>query len=53
MTAVANAHADPHRLRHAEDVSDRVPAPKRIVVGYGFWIFLLSDFVLFAGFFAT
>lgn len=29
------------------------PAPMRIVVAYGFWIFLLSDFVLFSCFFAT
>ncbi len=26
---------------------------KRIVVGYGFWIFLISDIILFAAFFAT
>ena len=29
------------------------PAPKRIVTGYGFWIFLLSDMVMFSAFFAT
>ncbi len=29
------------------------PAPKRIVVGYGFWIFILSDFVIFSCFFAA
>lgn len=29
------------------------PAPKRIVVGYGFWIFILSDIILFATLFAT
>jgi cytochrome o ubiquinol oxidase subunit 3 len=29
------------------------PVSKRIVVGYGFWIFLLSDFVMFSAFFAT
>jgi cytochrome o ubiquinol oxidase subunit 3 len=29
------------------------PARKRIVVGYGFWIFLLSDIVVFACFFAA
>jgi cytochrome o ubiquinol oxidase subunit 3 len=29
------------------------PAPKRIVTGYGFWIFLLSDIVMFSAFFAT
>jgi cytochrome o ubiquinol oxidase subunit 3 len=29
------------------------PATKRIIVGYGFWIFLLSDFVMFSAFFAA
>jgi cytochrome o ubiquinol oxidase subunit III len=29
------------------------PATKRIIVGYGFWIFLLSDIVVFSCFFAT
>jgi cytochrome o ubiquinol oxidase subunit 3 len=29
------------------------PASKRIIVGYGFWIFLLSDFVMFSAFFAA
>jgi cytochrome o ubiquinol oxidase subunit 3 len=29
------------------------PAPKRIIVGYGFWIFLLSDVIMFSAFFAT
>jgi heme/copper-type cytochrome/quinol oxidase subunit 3 len=29
------------------------PATKRIVTGYGFWIFLLSDFILFSGFYAA
>jgi len=29
------------------------PATKRIITGYGFWIFLLSDFILFAGFYAA
>src|SRR6202789_541393 len=29
------------------------PAPKRIVVGYGFWIFLLSDVIMFSAFFAA
>src|SRR5438270_13000242 len=29
------------------------PASKRIVVGYGFWIFLLSDFVMFSCLFAS
>jgi len=29
------------------------PAPVRIVVGYGFWIFILSDMVMFSAFFAA
>jgi cytochrome o ubiquinol oxidase subunit III len=29
------------------------PASKRTVVAYGFWIFILSDFVLFSGLFAA
>jgi cytochrome o ubiquinol oxidase subunit 3 len=33
--------------------SEAGPAPKRIVVGYGFWIFLLSDIVMFSGLFAA
>jgi len=33
--------------------SEAGPAAKRIVVGYGFWIFLLSDIVMFAAFFAA
>jgi len=36
-------------VAHAE----RSPASKRIIVGYGFWIFLLSDIVMFSAFFAT
>jgi cytochrome o ubiquinol oxidase subunit 3 len=33
--------------------SDVGPAPKRIVVAYGFWIFLLSDIIMFAALFAS
>jgi cytochrome o ubiquinol oxidase subunit III len=29
------------------------PASKRIVVGYGFWIFLISDIIMFSAFFAA
>jgi cytochrome o ubiquinol oxidase subunit 3 len=35
------------RHQAAEHVS------KRIIVGYGFWIFLLSDIIMFSAFFAT
>jgi cytochrome o ubiquinol oxidase subunit III len=34
-------------------VTHQGPAPKRIVVAYGFWIFLLSDIVMFSALFAT
>jgi cytochrome o ubiquinol oxidase subunit III len=29
------------------------PASKSVIVGYGFWIFLLSDIVMFSAFFAA
>jgi cytochrome o ubiquinol oxidase subunit III len=29
------------------------PAPKRVVVAFGFWVFLLSDIVMFSALFAT
>ncbi|MGJ4898137.1 MULTISPECIES: cytochrome o ubiquinol oxidase subunit III [unclassified Bradyrhizobium] len=48
--AQAPAYADPHQLRAAEHPG---PAPKRIVTGFGFWIFLLSDIVMFSCFFAS
>lgn len=52
MTAVAEqAHADPHHISLA--IEHPGPAPKRIVTGYGFWIFLLSDIVMFSCFFAA
>jgi cytochrome o ubiquinol oxidase subunit 3 len=56
----AAATADPHRLgrssglRHAasENAGGGLRA-KRIITGYGFWIFLLSDIIMFSAFFAT
>ena len=60
--AAAGGHADPYRLGHGEGSSERDPktehghgglASKRIVVGYGFWIFLLSDIIMFSAFFAS
>jgi cytochrome o ubiquinol oxidase subunit 3 len=35
------------------DAGEAGPAPKRIVVAYGFWIFLLSDIVMFSALFAA
>jgi len=29
------------------------PASKRVIVAYGFWVFLISDIILFAAFFAS
>jgi cytochrome o ubiquinol oxidase subunit III len=46
---------DPHGHGHIEARGHGAggPAPKRVIVGYGFWIFLLSDIVMFSGFFAA
>src|SRR5215510_13595078 len=35
------------------DASAAGPAPKRVVAGFGFWIFLLSDIVMFSALFAS
>ncbi len=40
------------RLHWAEHAARDI-ASKRIIVGFGFWIFLLSDIVMFSAFFAT
>lgn len=59
MSATADvASGDPHQLGHsghtakATPEAQRGPASKRIVVAYGFWIFLLSDIIMFAALFA-
>lgn len=33
--------------------SEQGPAPKRVAVTYGMWLFLLSDIIMFAAFFAA
>jgi cytochrome o ubiquinol oxidase subunit III len=63
MSEVLRAPADPYHLGHRPHAADAPPqatghaaggpAPKRIVVGYGFWIFLLSDVIIFASLFAA
>src|SRR2546427_12932240 len=40
-------------LKVLTPASEAGPAPKRIVVAYGFWIFLLSDIVMFSALFAA
>jgi cytochrome o ubiquinol oxidase subunit 3 len=51
---------DPNRVgrdrearQHPADHAVGELVSKRIIVGYGFWIFLLSDIVMFSAFFAT
>jgi cytochrome o ubiquinol oxidase subunit III len=44
---------DEVRPEIAPSASEAGPAPKRIVVAYGFWIFLLSDIVMFSALFAA
>jgi cytochrome o ubiquinol oxidase subunit I len=46
---------DPHRTKDGDDPDGghKGPASKRVITGYGFWIFLLSDFILFSGFYAA
>jgi cytochrome o ubiquinol oxidase subunit 3 len=48
MSMVATAHG--HSLGVVEHAG---PASKRIVTGFGFWIFLLSDIIMFSCFFAA
>ncbi|THD59281.1 cytochrome (ubi)quinol oxidase subunit III [Phenylobacterium sp.] len=60
--AVRSPH-DPHKLGRARERIDGLPkdagrgqggpAPKRIIIAYGFWIFLLSDIVMFSALFAA
>ena len=63
VEAIRRLRGDPHRLGHTGH-PEREPVPgaghggtgpasKRIIVGYGFWVFLLSDIVMFSCFFAT
>ena len=63
IDAIRRVREDPHRLGHRGHGPEGPvvgaghgrtgPASKRIVVGYGFWIFLLSDIIMFSCFFAT
>ncbi len=53
--------SDPYRLGRGHGGEGHIatghgeggPAPKRVVVGFGFWIFILSDIVMFSAFFAA
>ncbi|MDB5462830.1 MAG: cytochrome o ubiquinol oxidase subunit [Phenylobacterium sp.] len=56
-TAMPVTLDDPNRVgHHGDEATGRGasgPASKRIVTAYGFWLFLLSDFVVFSAFFAA
>lgn len=51
IATAGKAQADPHHVGLVVEHSG--PAPRRIVTAYGFWIFLLSDIVMFSCFFAA
>jgi len=34
-------------------ISERGPSPRKVIVGYGFWLFLLSDIIVFSALFAA
>jgi cytochrome o ubiquinol oxidase subunit III len=56
MTSIqATVTGGSHWRKHGASVTRRSGhnASKRIVVAYGFWIFLISDIIMFAAFFAT
>ena len=63
VETIRRVREDPHRLGHrahgqqtpveGAGHGETGPARKRIIVGYGFWIFLLSDIVMFSCFFAV
>jgi len=47
-------HGNPvHGRSSREGLAERGAESKRIIAGYGFWIFLLSDIVMFSAFFAA
>jgi cytochrome o ubiquinol oxidase subunit 3 len=50
-----NMAVDINVLRPAAlpSASEAGPAPKRTVAGFGFWVYLLSDIVMFSALFAT
>src|SRR4051812_13399 len=50
---LGRGHGGAGRAWYAKGHGEGGPASPRVVVGYGFWIFLLSDFILFAAFFAA
>src|ERR1700686_2076708 len=52
-TTMAYAQGEPQLRSMAAAAAHSGPAPKRILPGFCFWIFILSDMVMFSAFFAT
>ena len=46
------SHA-PTATAHDVPLSQLGPAPRHVIIGYGFWLFLLSDIIIFAALFAA
>ena len=53
MNVAVAVDDDEVRYEARPSASEAGPATKRVVVGYGFWIFLLSDIVMFSAIFAA
>ncbi len=53
QAAAAGPHARARHGGHAAAMGAHGPAAKRVITGYGFWIFLLSDIVMFSALFAA
>jgi cytochrome o ubiquinol oxidase subunit III len=51
--SVFQATADRGNPNYTAEHAASAVVSKRIIVGYGFWIFLLSDIIMFSAFFAT
>jgi cytochrome o ubiquinol oxidase subunit 3 len=51
--SVFQATADRGSPNYTAEHAASAVVSKRIIVGYGFWIFLLSDIIMFSAFFAT
>jgi cytochrome o ubiquinol oxidase subunit 3 len=51
-----SGHGHGHGVHHGDEATghgEGGPASKKIITAYGFWIFLLSDIVMFSAFFAS
>ncbi|MGN6526055.1 MAG: cytochrome c oxidase subunit 3 [Burkholderiaceae bacterium] len=51
--AIARGSRDAAGMPPPVPVSEQGPSSRRVIVGYGFWLFLLSDIILFSTFFAA